>query len=257
MIDTVPPLFTVPQSISLECDEDPNNLSLAGDVLNELDNCDQNIGEATYLDDISTDDPCGGAATITRTWSLSDDCGNTTTAIQVISLEDTTAPFLVMANGNQPYVECDSVIPVPQVGTELIITDNCDTNVTVLFSETIISSECPDKFTMRRVWVATDACNNQDSIVQEFQVQDTENPIVIVLPDDMTLECDETIPEGNVVVDDNCSDQVNFSFVESNISGSCENNFIIERVWTWMDNCGNEETYSQLITIEDNTRPLL
>ncbi len=255
VIDTIPPVFSVPADITIECDINPDSLAITGDVYDEYDSCDSNIGEATYTDVVSVDDPCVGAAVITRTWSLTDECNNTTTAVQTITLEDTTAPVLIIVGSEAPYVECDTLVAPPVQGVDLIITDNCDNNVNVTFSETTVSSECPDKYTIRRVWIATDGCNNQDSIVQEFQVQDTENPIVIVLPDDLTLQCHDTIPDGNALVDDNCADEISISFSENIIAGSCTNSFVIERTWTWTDNCGNTETHMQYITIEDNTPP--
>ncbi len=255
IVDTEPPIFTVPQNISIECDQDPNDLSLVGAVLDEWDNCDENIGEATYTDVLDANNPCIGTAIITRTWSLTDDCGNETTATQIITLEDTTPPTLLLATENQPYVECDTLVPVPELGIELFVSDNCDNNVDVSFYEQILPSECPDKFIIQRIWVATDACNNKDSIVQEYQVQDTENPIVIVLPDDLTLACDEAIPDGNPLVDDNCSDEVNITFTEQLIPGDCAYGYTLERKWTWVDNCNNSETHLQYITVEDNIPP--
>lgn len=255
VVDTEPPIFTAPQNVTIECDQDPDDLSIVGDVLNEWDNCDGNIGEATYIDVVDADSPCSGAAIITRTWSLTDDCGNETTATQVITLEDTTAPILLLTSDNQPYVECDTLIPVPELGVELIVSDNCDNNVDVSFYEQILSSECPDKFIIQRIWVATDACNNKDSIIQQYQVQDTENPIVIVLPDDLTLECDDAIPDGTPMVDDNCSDEINIAFTEQLIPGDCMHGYTLERTWTWIDNCNNSETHIQFITVEDNAPP--
>ena len=73
-IDDIPPTFNLPPDIILDCNVDATNLSLTGDATNEADNCDPNIGEATYADEILSNYPCEGNTLIVRTWSLTDAC---------------------------------------------------------------------------------------------------------------------------------------------------------------------------------------
>ncbi|WP_299229833.1 hypothetical protein, partial [uncultured Psychroserpens sp.] len=47
--DTTAPTFTVPADITIECDQDPNELTLTGDVTDEADNCSTGL-EATFSD---------------------------------------------------------------------------------------------------------------------------------------------------------------------------------------------------------------
>ena len=58
--DTSPPLFTAPADITILCDQDPNNLGLTGDVIDESDNCEIIVGEATYSDSLSLETACDG-----------------------------------------------------------------------------------------------------------------------------------------------------------------------------------------------------
>ena len=44
--------------------------NLTGDVTDESDTCDPNIGEATYVDDNSNLIECSNTGTILRTWTL-------------------------------------------------------------------------------------------------------------------------------------------------------------------------------------------
>ena len=74
--DSTLPTFTTPSDITIDCAADETNLTLTGDVLDEADNCDTSIGEASFTDSESTDDPCMGSSEITRTWTLTDACGN-------------------------------------------------------------------------------------------------------------------------------------------------------------------------------------
>ncbi|WP_299339538.1 hypothetical protein, partial [uncultured Psychroserpens sp.] len=81
--DTTAPTFTVPESISVECDVDVNDLTLTGDVTDEADNCSTDL-EATFTDALA-DGSCANESIITRTWTLTDDCDNTTTQVQTIT----------------------------------------------------------------------------------------------------------------------------------------------------------------------------
>ncbi|MCK8482387.1 hypothetical protein, partial [Psychroserpens algicola] len=101
--DTTAPTFTVPESIALECDQDPTDLSLTGDVTDEADNCSTDL-EATFTDAIA-DGACANESVITRTWTLTDDCDNTTTLIQTITIQDTTAPTFTVPESIA--LECD------------------------------------------------------------------------------------------------------------------------------------------------------
>uniref|UniRef100_UPI000A7663A0 hypothetical protein n=1 Tax=Mangrovimonas sp. ST2L15 TaxID=1645916 RepID=UPI000A7663A0 len=62
---------------------------------------------------------------------VTDNDGNTTTQTQTITVEDNTPPVLVGVPADVT-VECDA-IPAPVVVTA---TDNCDTTLTVSYSET-------------------------------------------------------------------------------------------------------------------------
>ncbi|MEY8867899.1 gliding motility-associated C-terminal domain-containing protein, partial [Meridianimaribacter flavus] len=103
IVDTTAPTFTVPADVTIECDQDANDLTLTGDVTDEADNCDSGL-EATYSDAVA-DGNCTNESVITRTWSVTDDCGNTATLVQTINVVDTTAPtFTVPADVT---IECD------------------------------------------------------------------------------------------------------------------------------------------------------
>ena len=39
--------------------------------------------------------------------------------------------------------------------------------------------------------------------------------------------------------------------------GGCEDEYTLTRTWTAEDNCGNTSSCSQVITVEDNTAPVI
>ncbi len=333
LIDTFPPVFSVPADISLDCEQDPFNLNLTGDVIDEFDNCFINIGEATYVDSILNDTPCEGSMVIFRTWTLEDGCGNITSETQTISVEDTTAPefstppditlncfselqdtlvvgIAVIINDNcsstigntfhvdsilvndscnyliqrhwfaedvcgnistdtQMIMIADTIAPILNGNLDTMVigcdsipppatltaTDNCDSSVDVIFSETIIPGGCSNAYTIVRTWTATDRCGNETTYSQNLEVQDNAEPIVFAFPADVTVSCD-SIPEvATQNVEDNCTVNITLDFSETITNGACPNDYIITRTWTWSDNCNNTSTYSQNITVYDDTPP--
>ncbi len=87
--DTQAPIFTVPADITISASEDPFDLAITGDVVDESDNCDGGVSDqgprtATYSDVVQTE-AC--VDIITRTWTLNDECGNTFSAEQMITRE--------------------------------------------------------------------------------------------------------------------------------------------------------------------------
>ncbi len=80
--DLTPPTFTCPANIVLDCSDEVNDLTLTGDVLDEVDNCSDNL-EATFTDSYV---PVTNGFNITRTWTLIDACGNETSCDQLITV---------------------------------------------------------------------------------------------------------------------------------------------------------------------------
>ncbi|MEP6932204.1 MAG: gliding motility-associated C-terminal domain-containing protein, partial [Flavobacterium sp.] len=107
-----------------------------------------------------------GSYQLIRIWTATDACGNTTTHQQLINVNDTTAPVFV---GTMPAAvvkaDCDT-IPAAAV---LTATDTCGT-ARVDFTETRLEGDCSAKYTLERVWTATDDCGNQSSFTQRVNV---------------------------------------------------------------------------------------
>ena len=146
-LDTVPPVFTVPADATISCDTDPNDLTQSGDVLDESDNCDSNIGEAVYLDSLVTAVPCDGSSMIYRTWSLTDACGNYTSAVQQIALLDTTPPLFTVPP--DLTLGCEgNANDLTVTGDVIDESDNCDPNIgeAVYSDSLIVGDPCPLEF---------------------------------------------------------------------------------------------------------------
>jgi gliding motility-associated-like protein len=254
--DTIAPTFTVPADVTLECDADLFDVSLTGDVTDETDNCSTNL-EATFIDTVANGD-CDNESIITRTWSLTDECDNTTTLIQTINIQDTTAPtFTVPANVT---FECDvDLTDVSLTGDVTDEADNCSTNLEATFVDTITTSDCANESIITRTWSLTDECDNTTTLIQTITVQDTTAPTFTV-PADVTLECDANLTDMSLTGDvtdeaDNCSTNLDATFVDMITNGDCANESIITRTWSLTDECDNTTTLVQTINIQDTTAP--
>ena len=203
--------------------------------------------------------------TFTRTYTIKDACNNTTTVTQIININDTTAP-VVTGTLTASNTDGCSIAAAPSAMTTvtaletagLTISDNCtaDANLVVTSSDGTATGTCPITFT--RTYTIKDVCNNATTVTQTITVQDTTAPIFSgTVPQDITLECNQTIPSAaTVTATDNCNGLVTINFTEQNQPGTCPNNYSITRTWVATDICGNSQTHTQQITIQDTTPPV-
>ncbi|WP_178988292.1 Ig-like domain-containing protein [Winogradskyella schleiferi] len=254
--DTTAPTFSVPADITIECDVDVTNLTVTGDVIDEADNCATNL-EAIFTDSI-IDGDCPSASIITRTWSLTDDCNNTTTSVQTITVQDTTAPtFSVPADIT---IECDvDVTDLTLTGDVTDEADNCAAALDAIFTDSVADDDCPSASIITRTWSLTDDCNNTTTSIQTITIQDTTAPTFSV-PADITIECDVDVSDATITGDvtdeaDNCATDLDAIYTDSVIEGDCPGSSIITRTWSLTDDCDNNTTFVQTITVQDTTAP--
>ncbi|TBV25835.1 gliding motility-associated C-terminal domain-containing protein, partial [Meridianimaribacter sp. CL38] len=258
IVDTTAPTFTVPADVTIECDQDANDLTLTGDVTDEADNCDSGL-EATYSDAVA-DGNCANESVITRTWSVTDDCGNTATLVQTINIVDTTAPtFTVPADVT---IECD------QDANDLTLTgdvtdeaDNCDSSLEATYSDAVADGNCANESVITRTWSVTDDCGNTATLVQTINIVDTTAPTFTV-PADVTIECDQDANDLTLTGDvtdeaDNCDSSLEATYSDAVADGNCANESVITRTWSLTDDCGNTVTLVQTINIVDTTAPII
>lgn len=105
---------------------------------------------------------------------------------------------------------------------------------------------------------ATNSCGTGSSTFT-VTVNDTQKP-TITCPAPVTVSCAGDVPAPDisaVTASDNCSG-VTVSFVNDVISNqSCANRYTITRTYRATDHAGNAETCSQIITVNDQTAPVI
>ncbi|NNC83766.1 MAG: T9SS type A sorting domain-containing protein, partial [Flavobacteriales bacterium] len=228
---SAPVLIGVPEDDEVECENIP-----APAVPSATDNCDDDV-TITFDEEVSTGE-C--PYTITRTWTASDDCGNSSIGVQVITVIDTIAPVI----GDYPItisVDCDQLddLTIP-------VTDNCS-EVTIDYIDIQFSGDCYG--TLERTWIVSDACGNSESSLQYIFIEDNSAPELFNVPGDIEIECGGNIPPvpTDVFGIDNCDNDVTITFEETQSGTDCP--YVITRTWTAEDDCGNEISISQNITV--------
>jgi len=101
----------------------------------------------------------------------------------------------------------------------------------------------------------TDECNNTSTTTSSFSVQDNTDPILSAIPADITVDCQAPAPILPTATD-NCDAMVNIVLVADTVS-TCANSYVLTRTWTATDDCGNTDSGVRVITVEDNTAPMV
>ncbi len=143
---------------------------------------------------------CAGSYTLTRLWTATDQCGSQTTHLQTLIVEDNIAPQF---DGELPPSEvvqsCDVAI---DHATVLTASDNCATGVEVQFLEVRLEGDdnCPESYTIRRMWSVSDGCNS-NSYEQILRIEDNDAP-EMELPEVYNYNTDPGACEAALVIID-------------------------------------------------------
>jgi hypothetical protein len=230
--DNTKPVITAPSNTTVACGT--STLPAATGTATATDNC--STATITYNDNTN------GYVT-TRTWKATDAAGNYSTATQIITVVDNVKPLITAPNN--VTVNCGSSTSPNATGTASG-SDACS-NVSISYSDASANS------VITRTWKATDASGNFITATQTITIVDNTKPVISDV-NDITISCSQSsTPAGcNSVATatDNCSTPtVTYSDVTAGNK--------ITRTWKATDAAGNFATSTQVITIVDNTKPVL
>ena len=244
--DTTRPTIVVPADLVLECPADTG--TNATGVATGQDTC----GQVTIRYSDSVSNSCANTKVVSRTWTATDECGNTTTGLQKVTVRDITAPALTMPL--DLVLECGANTAPNATGTATA-QDGCGA-VTVTYSDGI-SNLCGGSRIISRTWSASDACGNRTNAMQKITVQDT-TPPALKLPANLVLQCPgdtRTNVTGVATAPDVCgSAVVSYNDVVTNGCGATRT---VLRLWTAVDQCGNNTNGLQTINVVDTQKPAI
>ena len=253
VVDTVVPTFTMPADITIDCEE-PRNPNNTGRPTNVADNCGGVVTVTRSM--VRIPGSCPDNFVLERTWQFVDECGNEIDSIQRITVQDTTPPTFTPARDTM--IECMTDTSVGTLGMPTNLMDNCGTPV-VTYMNIFVAAMCPMEFTIQRVWMVEDDCENIAIDTQYITMVDTVAPMFMV-PPDANISCEDdtsAIALGEpTLISDNCSDTY-FTHDDNIITGPCAMTYTIERIWMVFDECGNVAIDTQTIEVEDDVRPTL
>jgi uncharacterized repeat protein (TIGR01451 family) len=177
--------------------------------------------------------------------------------LQDISVRDTTPPVITLP-ASIP-VNCGSPTLPADIGWATV-TDNCDPNPVLTYSDVATPGTCTGRSQIIRTWRAIDACGNITNTPQTINIQDIIAPVITV-PANLTINCDASrLPAatgGSATAVDNCDPAPVVTFTDVTTAGSCTGANVILRTWTATDACGNASTGVQTITTHDITPPAI
>ncbi len=245
--DTEAPVLSgIPMDITIDCSAPPPPPF----VVSVTDNCNMDIVIEVTLDTLSIE--CPGMGVIRRTWTADDGCGNSTSETQTVTFINASSPELVGVP-DDITVDC-SAIPTAAMPTA---SGACGSFVTIVLEETIADGNCPFNYTLTRSWTAKDECENSTTLDQVITVQDLIAPTLSDLPQDITIDCNSQLDTINPIAMDNCDTSLTLVFVETEIELDCSLEKILERRWTYTDDCNNKVSHVQRIMVQDTMAPVI
>lgn len=244
-----------PDGGTFQCVADvPKNCNQS--LVKVVSNCTYSIGATSSTSGVGCpSDPYKKVCTFT----VSDANGKTIETCKVTyTAADTQAPSPPAAPANVT-VQCVDNTPIP---AKLTANDNCDGSVEGKLIRTFNSGTgCKGSPLIEtRKWTFTDKCGNASTVTQIITVEDTQAPVPPTAPANVTVQCFDNMPlAANLTANDNCSGEVKGVLSSSNNGGKgCKNDpYILTRVWTFTDKCGNSSTTSQTVTVRDDTPPVV
>ena len=207
---------------------------------------------------VSANPACEGNVTYTYTFT---DCeGNTHNWVHTFTIDDTSPPTGI-APSDILDLQCTSEIPLADINLVTNVADNCGGTVTISVSETNNEgSGCNgNPLIITRTYTLTDCSGLATNLIQTIRVEDNTAPIFTSeLPQNISVSCDAIPNPANMSGSDNCGEVTItvLDTIDREVS-ECEGEYIINRTWTITDRCNNSSSYTQTITVFDNTPPIL
>ncbi|MCH4821721.1 T9SS type A sorting domain-containing protein [Gramella lutea] len=245
--DNVNPV-AITQDITVQLDNS-GNVSIAEDAVNNgsTDAC----GGLTFDTNI-TDFDCNDVGPNTVTLTVTDENGNTDTATATVTVEDNINPVAITQ---------DIVVQLDNSGNVSIAEDAVNNGSTdacggLTFDTNITDFDCNDVGPNTVTLTVTDENGNTDAATATVTVEDNINPVAI--PQDITVQLDNS---GNVsiaedAVNNGSTDACGGLTFDTNITDfDCNDVGPNTVTLTVIDENGNTDSATAIVTVEDNTAP--
>jgi len=153
LIDQVGPVFeNIPMDITVACDVNIDNIELP--AVWAYDECSKTVVPAVVTVTMVPGE-CLAEYSMVYTWTATDHCGNVSTAQWTVLVVDNEAP-VIGCEMKDMEVDCPNIPKAPTCTA----VDNCDSDVKLIYNETIGDGNCEKGYTIERSWTAIDGCGN-------------------------------------------------------------------------------------------------
>lgn len=247
----------------------------AGQTLSADANCQAAIPDLTG--DVIATDVCSPPVTITQspiagvlvgigphnvTLTAEDAAGNQAMCIAVITVEDQTDPTISQCAGPQTLAaDANCQAAIPDLTGDVIATDACSLPITI--SQSPVAGTLVGLGPTNVTITVEDAAGNEATCVAVVTVEDQTDPQITTCAGAQTLAagptCEAAIPDltGGVVATDNCTPAPSLLITQSPTAGTMVGLGPHNVTITVADAAGNDTTCVAVITITDQTPPML
>ena len=242
--DDVPPTFVgdLPQDITIE----EGNVTPTQIVLTATDNC----GSASVSTIQQTEKQNGKVSKLLYIWKAKDACGNQAVYTQTIVFtpKAATPPLAFVASTLPQDLNLSCAKEVPAVVTPTT-TGGC-ASVSYRVQEQKTAVQCLNRFTLLRIFTATDGCCTLTH-TQTIKVWDDVPPTFVGdLPQDITIDENEQIPtQQSISAEDGCAGAPTVKRTQEEEYTDGKLTKVIYH-WVARDVCGNERSHTQTINIK-------
>lgn len=243
--DETLPTASNPEPVTVQCigDVPTQNTEV---VTDEADNCGTPV--VVFVKDESDGNTC--PETITRTYSVTDKSDNFILVTQTITVHDVTRPTIANAIEESEITGCSVAdLPTAKVNVSgleelgLEVSDNCTLPAELkVNSVDQVGTGCP--ITVTRTYTVSDACNNEETVVQTFRIVDKTAPSLESNTAEISLTECGVVPDAQFVkptFSDNCNGLIEVNKAGDDIADkiSAPGYILYKRTWIAKDPCGN------------------
>jgi gliding motility-associated-like protein len=261
VVDNEQPVITCPLAITVNNDADSCNAFILVPAITAADNC----GIATIVNDYTDTDDASAVypvGTTTVIWTVTDIHGNVSECTQVIKVVDPELPTIecpadITQTADAGVCEAQVTVPAPDVA------DNCQVaSVVNDYNNTVNASDVYPVGETIITWTVTDIYGNEASRQMTITITDDELPTIVCPSDTVTTTdagvCEAFVTIGTPVIADNCAvDYITNDWTNTANASAIYPEGTTLVLWTVVDIHGNENTCTQVITVNDEENPVI
>ena len=198
------------------------------------------------------------------TVSATDPSGNTGSCTVSFTVVDTMPPVIISGPAIPTLSAGEGCqAAVPSVTGNIVASDNCTPANQLVISQNPAAGTLVGLGEHMIIITVTDASSNSTQGSLTFEVADTTAPVISSVSGPITLaagaNCSATVPDitGSVVASDNCTAANQLAISQSPAAGTSFNAGQHTITVTVTDAAGNHSSASVLVTVVDNTAPVI